>query len=61
MNKQTRPKIIIPDGYTKLFDIKVGILRDDTRVTFIFTIVLEYIMRKICNVRKEIEFQLKRI
>ena len=38
----------------------VGVLQGDTLAQYIFTIVLDYIMRKIYNFREDKGFQLKR-
>ena len=45
----------IQDVDTKLFVIKAEVLQGDTLVSYIFTIVLEYIMIKVYNSKEDIE------
>ena len=43
--KDTRAKVISPDGETDLFDIVAGVLQGDTLAPYLFIIVLDYVMR----------------
>jgi len=44
--QNTRAKVSSPDGETDEFDILVGVLQGDTLVPYLFTIVLDYVMRE---------------
>ena len=43
--KNTRAKVVTPDGDTDYFDILAGVLQGDTLAPFLFAIVIDYCMR----------------
>ena len=45
--------VLSPDGETKPFDIKAGILQGDTLAPFLFIMVVDYILRMSLNTQKE--------
>ena len=45
--KDTRAKVITPDGETEYFDIVAGVLQGDTLAPYLFIIALDYVMRKV--------------
>ena len=51
--------VLSPDGETKPFDIKAGILQGDTLAPFLFIIVVDYILRVSLDLSKEKGFLLK--
>ena len=42
----TRAKVVSPDGETEEFEIVAGVLQGDTLAPYLFTIVLDYVMRE---------------
>ena len=61
MYENTRAKVISPDGETKFFEIKAGVLQGDTLAPYLFAIVLDYVMRQTFYGReKDLGFQLYR-
>ena len=53
MYQKTRARVITPDGETKYFEIKAGVLQGDTLAPYLFVIVLDYIMRKTYDGKEE--------
>ena len=53
MYKNTRAKVISPDGETDFFWIISGVLQGDTLAPYLFVIVLDYVMRNIFAGREE--------
>ena len=51
---------VTPDGPTDYFEIKKGVLQDDTLAPYLFAIVIDYIMRQTYNGREYLGFQLCR-
>ena len=59
--KETKAKVMTPDGETDLFDISAGVLQGDTLAPYLFIIVLDYALRKATMGREEeLGFRLKR-
>ena len=59
--EDTSSKVITPDGETNTFSILAGILQWDTLASYLFVIVIDYIMRKPLTVREEkLVFQLRK-
>ena len=44
--KNTRARVLTPDGETNLFEIRAGVLHGDTLAPYLFVIVLDYVMRQ---------------
>ena len=44
--KNTRARVLTPDGETNLFEIRVEVLQGDTLAPYLFVIVLDYVMRQ---------------
>ena len=44
--QNTRAKVVSPDGDTEEFEIVAGVLQGDTLAPYLFTIVLDYVMRE---------------
>ena len=42
-----------PDGKTDFFEIQTGVLQGDTLAPYIFSIVLDYAMRRVIDGREE--------
>ena len=53
MYADTKPKVIIPDGETELFEITAGVLQGDTLAPFLFIIVLDFAMRRAIGDKEE--------
>ena len=51
--------VLSPDGETKPFDIKAGILQGDTLAPFLFIIVVDYILRSSLDTQSDKGFLLK--
>ena len=49
----TRARVITPDGKIEFFQIIAGVLQTDTLAPYLFAIVLDYVMRKTHQGRKE--------
>ena len=49
----TKARIISPDGETKYFEIKAGVLQGDALAPYLFAIVLDYVMRRTYSDREE--------
>ena len=47
--KDTRAKVVSPDGETEYFNIVAGVLQGDTLAPYLFIIVLDYIMRHVMS------------
>ena len=59
--KNTRTKVVTPDGDTELFKIVAGVLQGDTLAPFVFLIVLDFVMRHAADSQKlELGFELER-
>jgi hypothetical protein len=59
MYKNTKAKVITPDGKTEVFDILAGVLEADTLAPYLFVIVLDYALREaISGKEEELGFQL---
>ena len=59
--KNTRARILTPDGPTDEFQIHSGVLQGDTLAPYLFVIVLDYALRQAINGREEeLGFQLYR-
>ena len=59
--KNTRARVLTPDGQTEEFQIHSGVLQGDTLAPYIFVIMLDYALRQAINGREEeIGFQLHR-
>ena len=54
MYSNTHAKVITPDGKTEWFEILAGVLHGDTLAPFLFTIVLDYAMRKALEGKEEV-------
>ena len=52
----TRAKVLSPDGETEYFKILGGVLQGDTLALYLFTIVIDYIMRMAIDGKKELGF-----
>ena len=46
LHKNTRAKILSPDGDTKFFDTLAGVLQGDALAPYLFAIVIDYTMRQ---------------
>ena len=53
MYKNTRAKVISPDGETDYFKILTGVLQGDTLAPYLFVIVLDFVLRKTFEGREE--------
>ena len=53
MYRNTRARIVTPDGETELFDITAGVLQGDTLAPFLFIIVLDYALRRAIEGKEE--------
>ena len=51
--RNTRAKVISPDGDTELFDILAGVLQGDTLAPYLFIIILDYCLRIAISGREE--------
>ena len=59
--KNTRARILTPDGPTEEFQIHSGVLQGDTLAPYIFVIMLDYALRQAINGREEeLGFRLSR-
>ena len=47
--KDTRAKVISPDGETEYFNIAAGLLQGDTLAPYLFIIILDYVMRQVMS------------
>ena len=57
--KNTKAKVITPDGETEVFEILAGVLQGDTLAPYLFVIVLDYSLREaISGKEEELGFQL---
>ena len=43
--RNTKVKVLSPDGYTEYFDIVTGVLQGDTLAPYLFIICLDYVLR----------------
>ena len=50
--KDTKAKVLSPDGETENFDITAGVLQGDTLAPYLFIIVLDYALRKAIDGRE---------
>ena len=46
MYRNTKAKVLSPDGETRNFGIQAGFLQGDTLVLYLFVIVLDYVLKK---------------
>ena len=53
MYSNARARIVTPDGETDLFEITAGVLQGDTLASFLFIIVLDYVLRNAIDGNKE--------
>ena len=53
MYRNTRAKVITPDGETDWFEILAGVLQGDTLAPFLFAIVIDYTMRQALEGKEE--------
>ena len=61
MYKNTKARIVSPDGETEFFEILTGVLQGDTLAPYLFAIVLDYVMRQVYDGREaELGFCLHR-
>ena len=44
--ENTTARVVTPDGETDLFSIVAGVLQGDTLAPYLFTIVLDHVMRQ---------------
>ena len=51
--KDTKAKVISPDGETEVFEILAGVLQGDTLAPYLFVIVLDYALREAIDGREE--------
>ena len=57
----TKAKVLLPDGKTEFFEILAGVLQGDSLAPYIFTIMIDYAMRKaIGNDALELGFKINR-
>jgi hypothetical protein len=57
--KNTRARVLTPDGLTEEFQIHSGVLQGDTLAPYIFVIMLNYALRQAINGREdELGFQM---
>ena len=61
LHEDTKARVISPDGETEYFEIKAGVLQDNTSALYLFAIVLDYVMRKVYEEREhDLGFELHR-
>ena len=48
-----KARVMTPDGKTDFFEIQTGVLQGDTLAPYIFSIVLDYAMRRVIDGREE--------
>ena len=59
--RNTRARVLTPDGQTEEFRIHSGVLQGDALAPYIFVIMLDYALRQVINGREEeLGFQLNR-
>ena len=58
--RNTKVKVRSPDGDTEYFDIVTGVLQGDTLAPYLFTICLDYALRKSIDKIRENGFELKK-
>ena len=58
--QNTRAKVLSPDGETDVFQILAGVLQGDTLTPYLFTIVLDYVMREATSKTTNPDFTLLR-
>ena len=51
--ENTKSRVLSPDGETDWFDISAGVLQGDTLAPYLFTIVLDYVIRLALETRDE--------
>ena len=56
--RNTKVKVRSPDGDTEYFDIVAGVLQEDTRDPYLFTICLDYVLRTSIEEIRENGFEL---
>ena len=56
--RNTKVKVLSPDGDTDYFDIVAGVLQRDTLATYLFIICLDYMLRTLIDTIKENGFEL---
>ena len=56
--RNTKVKVLSPDGDTEYFDIVAGVLQGDTLATYLFIIYLDYVLRTSIDEIKENGFDL---
>ena len=52
MYRDTRAKVVTPDGETEEFEIHAGVLQGDTLAPFLFVVALDYALRKAISGRE---------
>ena len=57
--KDTRAKVISPDGETEHFNIVAGVLQGDTLAPYLFIIILDYVMRQVMSNNNNVDEYLK--
>ena len=59
--ENTTARVITPDGETEVFNIVAGVLQGDTLAPYLFTIVLDHIMRQtVGDIESELGFEIER-
>ena len=58
--EDTKARVITPDGETELFDIVAGVLQGDTLAPYLFTIVLDHVMRQTAGGNEKLGFEIER-
>ena len=53
MYRDTRAKVVTPDGETEEFEIHAGVLQGDTLAPFLFVVALDYALRKAISGREQ--------
>ena len=56
--RNTKVKVLSPDGDTEYFDIVAGILQGDTLTPYLFIICLDYVLRTSIDKIRENGFEL---
>ena len=56
--RNTKVKVLSPDGDTDYFDIVAGVLQGDTLAPYLFIICLDYVLRTFIDEIKENGFKL---
>ena len=60
LNKNTKVKVLSPNGDTNFLDIVADVLQNDTLAPYLFIICQDYILRTLIDLMKENGFTLKR-